>query len=273
MTIVHVPTYAVRGRTADTSAGPSRGAEALAEALGDRLGDAPVRLGSVGEPRAARYDEDLRDARPLLHDVRDLVLHRLADAQPFVLTAGDCSIAVGTLPALAQARGNAKILWLDAHGDYNTPATSGSGYLGGMCLAGACGAWATGFDDTVDPANVVLAGVRDLDSGERELLAASGATVLGPDEIAAVVPALGEDPVFIHLDVDVLDPQVMPATPVPAPGGLSVAALAGLFAAVKADRWILGIEITAFDLPDDPDDAAGLTSLLADAAAALFAPR
>ena len=51
---------------------------------------------------------------------------------------------MGTLPALARTRGDAKLLWLDAHGDFNTPETTGSGYLGGMCLAGACGLWDTG---------------------------------------------------------------------------------------------------------------------------------
>ncbi len=268
--VVHVPTYAFRGRTADTTAGPSRGAEALAEALGDRLGDAPVRFGSMASPRPAPYDQDLRGCRPLLEDARATVMHRLADAEPFALTAGDCSIAVGTLPAIAQARGDAKILWLDAHGDYNTPASSASGYLGGMCLAGACGAWPTGFDATIDPANVVLAGVRDLDPPERDLLAASGAVVLGADAVDDVPAALGNSPVFIHLDVDVLDPAVMPATPVPTPGGLSAEALASLLAAVRRGRWILGIEITAFDLPADTTEAARLTALVADAVAPLF---
>ena len=138
-----------------------------------------------------------------------------------VLAAADCSIAVTTLPAALRHRPDARVLWLDAHGDYNTPDTTGSGYLGGMCLAGACGEWDVGLGDTIEAERLVLAGVRDLDAGERELLERSQATVIGAsvvETLVAVKNALDGAPVFIHLDLDVLDPEEFPAA-VPAPGG------------------------------------------------------
>ena len=137
-----------------------------------------------------------------------------------MIAAADCSIAVTTLPAALRHRPDAMVLWLDAHGDYNTPDTSGSGYLGGMCLAGACGEWDAGLGDTIAADRLVLAGVRDLDAGERELLERSAATVIGAsvvETLVAVKNALDGAPVFIHLDLDVLDPEEFPAA-FPTPG-------------------------------------------------------
>ena len=79
-----------------------------------------------------------------------------------------------------------------------------------MCLAGACGEWDAGLGDTIPAGRVVLAGVRDLDDGERELLERSAATVIGAsavETLVAVKNAVDGGPVFIHLDLDVLDPR------------------------------------------------------------------
>ena len=66
---------------------------------------------------------------------------------------------------------DACVLWLDAHADFNTPDTTPSRFLGGMCLAGACGVWDTGFDGpALDPTRVVMSGVRDLDRASAMLL-------------------------------------------------------------------------------------------------------
>ena len=156
------------------------------------------------------------------------------------------------------------VLWrlerrdLDAHGDYNTPDTTVSGFLGGMCLAGACGEWDAGLGDTIAADRLVLAGIRDLEAGERELLERSSATVIGAsvvETLVAVKNALDGAPVFIHLDLDVLDPEEFPAA-VPAPGGLSSDKLYDLMEAVAEDSELVGIEVTAFEAPGDPDELA-----------------
>jgi arginase len=245
-------------RTADRTGGGVRGAQTLAPLIGKRLGVEPRTIGTPSEPRANGYQEDLRDSRGCLLEAGGQIDDALSGGRVPVLAAADCSIAVTTLPIALRHRPDARVLWLDAHGDYNTPETSGSGYLGGMCLAGACGEWDPGLGDKIDAERLVLAGVRDLDGGERELLERSAATVIGAsvvETLVAVKNALDGAPVFIHLDLDVLDPEEFPAA-VPAPGGLSSDKLYDLMEAVAEDSELVGIEVTAFEAPDDPDELA-----------------
>jgi arginase family enzyme len=245
-------------RTADRTPGAVRGAQTLAPLIGKRLGVEPRTIGTPSDPRDSGYEEDLRDSRGCLLEAGGQVDDALSGGRVPVIAAADCAIAVTTLPAALRHRPDARVLWLDAHGDYNTPETSGSGYLGGMCLAGACGEWDAGLGDTIPAERVVMAGVRDLDGGERELLERSAATVIGASAIetlVAVKNALDGAPVFIHLDLDVLDPEEFP-TAVPAPGGLSSDKLYDLMEAVAEDSELVGIEVTAFEAPDDPDELA-----------------
>jgi arginase len=253
-----VSVVAVLCRTADRTPGGVRGAQTLAPLIGKRLGVEPRTIGSPAEPRETGYEEDLRDSRGCLLEAGGQIDDALSGGRVPVLAAADCSIAVTTLPIALRHRPDARVLWLDAHGDYNTPDTSGSGYLGGMCLAGACGEWDPGLGDTIDPDRLVLAGVRDLDAGERELLERSAATVIGAsvvETLVAVKNALDGAPVFIHLDLDVLDPEEFPAA-VPAAGGLSSDKLYDLMEAVAEDSELVGIEVTAFEAPSDPDELA-----------------
>ena len=143
-----------------------------------------------------------------------------------------------------------------------------------MPLAGACGLWETGFDGVLDPARVVLAGVRDVDDDERRLLTESRVRVIGPSTAAAqrVRLALDGAPVYVHLDVDVLDPGALTAVRLPTPGGLTAAALGDLLDAVASDCEVLGVEVTSFDAPEDPVEAAGPAGLIAQLAAALLPP-
>jgi arginase len=247
-------------RTSDRTPGAVRGAQTLAPLIGKRLGLEPRTIGTPAEPRTTAYDEDLRDSRGCLLEAGGQVDDALAGGRVPVIAAADCSISVTTLPAALRHRPDAKVLWLDAHGDYNTPQTTGSGYLGGMCLAGACGEWEPGLGETIEAEQVVLAGVRDLDSGERELLERSAATVIGAsviETLVAVKNALDGAPVFIHLDFDVLDPEEFPAA-VPAPGGLSSDKLYDLMEAVAEDSELVGLEITAFEAPEDEDARADM---------------
>jgi arginase len=247
-------------RTADRTPGAVRGAQTLAPLIGKRLGIEPRTIGTPAAPRATSYEEDLRESRGCLLEAGGQVDDALAAGRVPVLAAGDCSISVTTLPAALRHRPDAKVLWLDAHGDYNTPKTSGSGYLGGMCLAGACGEWDAGLGETIAAERVVLAGVRDLDDGERPLLERSAATVIGAsvvETLVAVKNAVDGGPVFIHLDLDVLDPEEFPAA-VPAPGGLSSDKLYDLMEAVAEESELVGLEITAFEAPADEDERADM---------------
>ena len=155
-----------------------------------------------------------------------------------ILLAAECSIAVSTLPVLARRHPQARILWLDAHADFHTPQTTASGYLAGMCLAGACGLWDTGFGAGIDPPRVIMHGVREVEGPERVALDLGGVHRI---DDAAQLEGLE---VFVHLDLDVLDPTTFPAK-FPVEGGLLPAELRAFLAAAASTCTILGAEITA----------------------------
>ncbi|MGZ8633542.1 MAG: arginase family protein, partial [Solirubrobacteraceae bacterium] len=217
---------ALVGRTSDRAHGRAAGAQALARTLS---ADARV-VGEPEQPRVGRYDEDLRDARATLEAAAVTV----AVTRRPLLTATDCSICVATVPAVARRWPDAWLLWLDAHGDFNTPDTTPSGFLGGMCLAGAVGLWRTGYGVGPGPEKVVLVGGRDLDDAEDVLMDRHG--VVRTDDPAAV---LAGREVFVHLDVDILDPTVMPGQLYPAPGGLDTTQLHDVLADVAARARIV----------------------------------
>lgn len=159
------------------------------------------------------------------------------DPVPLVVS-GDCTTSLATLAGLQRAGTSPAVVWIDAHGDFNTEETTESGYLGGMPLAKICG---LGDLDVVRlclaplPAErVLLIGARDLDPGEEELLAAEGvrrAAVEGLD-----VADLPPGPLLLHLDVDVADPGDLPVLRLPSPVGPTKVDLSTALAAVAVSR-------------------------------------
>jgi arginase len=158
---------------------------------------------------------------------------------PLVL-GGDHSLGAGSVAATAawaQARsGRIGLIWVDAHGDMNTPASSTSGNVHGMPLAALLGAEPSelagigGFRPKVDPERTVLIGLRNLDSEERERVRDSGIHVFtmkdidrsGVAEVMERAIALAtRDTVGIHVsfDLDVCDPSVAPGVGTPVKGG------------------------------------------------------
>jgi arginase len=251
----------MRCRTADRFPGAPNGVEILAPLVGEALGVDPRYIGSSPEVRETRFEDDLRESRGCLLEAGGQIDDALSAGDVPVMLASDCSVSLTTLPTAIRNRPEARLLWLDAHGDYNSPDTTGSGYLGGMCLAGACGVWDAGLGEPVSPERVVLAGIRDLDPGERELLESSPATVIGAstvETLVAVKNALNGAPVFIHLDLDVIDPEHFPAA-VPAPGGLHPDRLYDLLDSVLEDCELAGIEVTAFEAPDPEQERIAAT--------------
>jgi arginase family enzyme len=259
-----VSLVALRCRTSERTAAPARGVEALAQLLGNRLGREPRLIGSAGEPHDGGYGDDLRDSRGCLLEAGGQVDDALSAGNVPLLLAGECSIAATTLPTVARLRPDAKILWLDAHGDFNTPDTTTSAYLGGMALAAACGIWETGLtSDRVETGKVVLTGVRDLEGDERIALERSDVTVIGAspvETLVAVKNALDGAPVYVHLDLDVLDPEIFPAR-FPAPGGFAPEKLFDLLEAVVEDCELVGIEVTSFEAPEDREECQAAASI------------
>jgi arginase family enzyme len=245
---------ALRCRTSDRTPAGARGVDELTPLVAKRLGREARTVGEPTGTGAASYEEDLRDHRGCLLEAGGQVEDALGGGNVPLLLAAECSIAATTLPAVARRRPDAKVLWLDAHGDFNTPDTTPSGYLGGMSLSAATGAWDTGLVEGSMPLDrVVLAGVRELDEPERAALERSPVTVIGAspvETLVAVKNALDGAPVYIHLDFDVIDPEEFPAQ-FPAPGGLATEKLYDLLEAVADDSEIVGMELTAFEAPED----------------------
>jgi arginase len=258
---VSASVVALRCRTSDRTPGGVRGVDALAPRLARLLGVEPRLIGSPSEGRGgAGFEEDLRNSRGCLLEAGGQIDDALTAGDFPVLLASDCSICMTTLPTVLRHLPETRIVWLDAHGDFNTPATTPSGFLGGMCLAAACGRWAAGLvdDPPVDPARVVMTGVRDLDGGERVELERAGVGTAPPDRLAG---ALEDEAVYVHLDLDVLDPSAFPAQ-FPAPGGLSPEGLRDLLGELAEGSRIVGVEITAFEAPEDEDERERLAAMV-----------
>jgi arginase len=251
---------ALQCRTSDRTPAGARGAAALAAVLADRVGVEPRLIGSPGDARPTDWADDLRDARGCLLEAGGQIDDALADGAAPVLLASDCSICLTTLPTVARYFPGARFLWLDAHGDFNSPDSTPSGFLGGMCLAGACGVWDSGFEGTIDPARLLTAGVRDLDPGEQINLERAG--VGRASRPGQVVDLLRGDTVFVHLDLDVLDPGEFPAQ-FPVPGGFSSDGLRLLLDEIAAACRVVGLEITAFEAPEDEEETARLAAVVA----------
>ena len=260
----------LRCRTTDRTPLHVLGAKALGVELGRRLGREPELVGAPGQPRDARWDEELPAAARCLGTAGEELRRGLSDGELPVILAGECTVCLGTMPVLARERPGSKVLWLDAHGDLNLPETTASGYLGGMCLAGACGLWDAGADPVFPSGDVVLGGVRDLEPGEREVLERSGIQNVPSAEPDDVLEALDGAPTFVHLDLDVLDPDVLPAA-FPAPGGLSPAELEELLEGVADAVEVVGLEVTAFLAPEELGKRAALARVVADALAPVLA--
>jgi arginase len=208
----------------------------------EEIGCEPLDLGNVETAVAEATEAGDERARflPQIRAACERVASRVEQATreehlPLVL-GGDHSVALGTLAGMAAAHGLGGVLWLDAHGDLNSPDTSPSGNVHGMVLAAALGlagpSFAEGFGlPAVDAARVALVGVRSLDEGERQLLGSLAAKVftmsevdrLGLERVVRESLAHIAGPGFVHvsLDMDVVDPEVAPGVGTPVRGGLS----------------------------------------------------
>jgi arginase len=177
-------------------------------------------------------------------------------AEPGVPLAllGECTLAPAVASALLQRYADLALVWIDAHGDLNTPETSPSGFLGGMPFAILLG-WChpelrPGPPLRVDRA--ALVGARDLDPGEVEAIRSSGLTSV--DGVAEALRALPSTaPLWVHLDGDVLDPSVAPGVDFPAPGGWTAERLLGECGLLAGTGRIVGVSVCCGNPERDPE--------------------
>lgn len=252
-----------QGRIADRTPGALPGAALTAQALGKRSGLKPIVIGAPSSALKDDWSKSLPEARETLDALCNAVNETLLRGNKPLMVANTCSASLATLPVVARNHPDAIVLWIDAHGDFNTPQTTESGYLGGMVLAAACGLWDSGHGSGLDPAQVVVVGARDIDPAEAELLRQAGVRVLSPAEATpeAILSIIDRAPVWIHVDWDVLEPHHVPAAYAIA-NGLLPAQLRAIFEAIP-EQQIAGIELAEFEAAgDEADDMVAVTCLL-----------
>ncbi|NHX38652.1 MULTISPECIES: arginase [Haloarcula] len=219
--------------------------------LADQLSDIGIDCidgGDIAVPRPEERDPDaggldsgrakfFRETKEVCEDVTTAVDATLREGRFPLVLGGDHSIGIGTVAGAAREDEELGVIWFDAHGDFNTPATTPSGNIHGMSLAAVLGlgafsdhAWA--HTPAVSEENVVIVGLRDVDDGERRLIEESDITAYTMSDIdARSAPAVvdealdiateGTDGIHVSLDLDWLDPTEAPGVGTPVRGGVS----------------------------------------------------
>lgn len=196
-------------------------------------------------------------ARRLSHYVRAA---RSSQRFPLVL-AGNCNTSLGTVSGMG---GNVGVIWFDAHGDFNTPETTPTGFFDGQALAALSGRCWSALTATipgysaVDDRSIVLVGARDLDQRELDLLLLSCVTRVDASlaSLAGALKSLAHvDGVYLHIDLDVLDRDETVVNRYSVPNGLSVSQLIGAVESIGAAVPIRAAALTAYDPEYDPAGA------------------
>ncbi|MDQ3894419.1 MAG: arginase family protein [Actinomycetota bacterium] len=248
ITLIQVPYHLGRERVG-LGAGPER----LVGALSDDADVVSVaRPGEFRNEVSASFDV----IRALAARVREVIARRSFP----VVVAGNCSSALGTVAGVGGE--NLGVVWFDAHGDFHTPDTSESGFLDGMALAMLTGSgWraARGTVDGLRPVpegSVVLVGARDLDPAEIDRFARSEVAITDRPGLASRLDRLRQSvsDVYLHVDLDVLDPAEGRANSWAAADGLSAQDAASAIDEVARRFRIRAAALTAYDPRCDPED-------------------
>ncbi len=193
--------------------------------------------------------------------VRDQIREVLADGaggERWVLIGGDCSITVAALSAVDTA--DLAVLWCDAQPDLHLPDTSPSGAFSGMALSAVLGEGEPRLAllPGVPRDRVVTLGVRAVDEAEparhEGIVAIDSDAASDPETVAAAVRGTGASRVWVHIDVDVLDPSQFEGVSAAAPFGVTVAALVAAIRRIREDLPLAGATIAGF-APRTPVDA------------------
>ena len=207
----------------------------------------------------------------LIELYRPLAAHVAAavgNQQRPVSIAGDCCTSLAVLAGLQQAGIQPTLIWLDAHGDFNTWETTPSGFLGGMPLAMVVGRGEQTMVDGLDleplpEARIILTDGRDLDP--EEAVAVAGSAVQHVRDTAGLLTGpLPNGPLYVHFDADVLDPADAPAMNYPTPGGPSLTTLRQVFQRLAVTGQVVAVSVSTWNpaLDTDGRSRAAVLSLL-----------
>jgi len=224
------------------------GAEAIAGDLpraATTVVEAPTEAGDAQGTAVHRLSALIR----MRERIEDAV--RAAD-EPAIVVGGDCGVALGSVSAVAGD--DLAVVWIDAHADLNTPASSPSGAFHGMVLRAITGEGERlhRLEPGIAPARIVLAGTRALDAEEQRFIDAHGVRVIAPDDLADpdvladAVAATGAARVYIHVDLDVLDPAEMTGVALPEPFGARTSDVVASIRRLRERLPLVGATLTEF---------------------------
>lgn len=219
--------------------------------------------------RQAPFAGALQSTTDLNTQVRHGVEAAVGDGRFPILVSGNCNASLGAISALGVE--DTGVIWFDAHGDFNTPETSSSGFLDGMALAIATGRcypeeWQRmGNEQNVPDRNIMLAAIRELDNDEAALIHESDCVL---SLAADLRPASFDDyfvarlrqlrthatRAFVHLDVDALDPEEAPGVEYKSPDGVSAGQMQRAIDAIGERFQIAGVTLADFNPEFDKEE-------------------
>lgn len=270
--------YNVAGRGGGGASGPER---LLADGLAEQLqaqGHQLVGLERVELPPAEEQQYGGWNRVALANGHLAETVARAAGNGSFVLgLLADCNGVLGMLGGLT--RGGATqwprrvgLVWIDAHGDYNTPETSPSGMLGGMPVAIAAGKCLhtlrrrSGLRFPLGNPDIVMAGLRDVDAEEQAMLDQDEIVQLSLEDLVKGTPKLHwvmrnlserQDSIYAHIDLDILDPELAPAAGLPTAGGVSGQSLGQSLAQIVAYPKVAALAFVSYNADRDLDGRTG----------------
>jgi arginase len=220
--------------------------------------DVPVEAGDSLDTGIHRFSS--------LLTVRDRQLAVLrASTEPVLTIGGDCGVSFGAVEhASRQHPGDLALVWFDAHPDLHTSESSHSGGFGGMVLRAILGDGTDGLaldtDARIPADRVVLAGVRDIDPAEDVFITEQAIPLVPvegfgtPEALVAAVKRTGAAHIYLHIDLDVLDPATIMGLSNIYPFGLAVESLTAAILALRAEFTLAGATIAGF-APSSPEAA------------------
>ena len=251
----------------DERQGGSRGPQRFVErgartVLAAKTNGVRVERVERGEPFRDSTSASMAVNKQLAHMVRQAVA---AGRFPLVL-AGSCDVAMGVLSGFEHSR--CGVIWIDAHGDFNTPESTISGFFGGMSLAiitGHCyqNLWAQiGNSAPISETRTLAIGLRDLDPAERQRLKRSAIQAIPWHEGKPMSQLIGSlnkmtertKETYLHIDIDALDPTVARnIVDSPVPGGLSLQELEQVIRAAATHLRVRAMTLATYNPDTDAD--------------------
>ena len=219
----------------------------FAQALSEFLGASVTLYGSIKEVKDLQWKEALIESADIFATISKVIKDSISDNCIPILVTPRCASAIASLPVIVSKFPDVVVIYFDAHGDLNMPATSSSGYLGGMPITAAMGCWKSGYGSGLDAKNLVHIGGRDLDDSEIDFIRDNKIMTLSREQIESGIDELAElirgKTVYIHIDTDVYDPTEVVAE-YSVEDGLFRQHVDKVIRLIQAEANLVGLEIT-----------------------------